>query len=69
MHIDNYGSLCAPVLDLLIYLGIYFELGQEELDITLVLDIHKDRLEVLSEGQLLASVSLAWCLNDSSDSW
>ena len=53
MHFDNCGSLRAPVLGLLIYLGIDVELGQRGLDKILVRDGHKSSLEVLSEGQLL----------------
>ena len=48
MHFDNCGSLCAPVPGLLVSLGIYVELGQEVLDITLVIDGHKASLEVIS---------------------
>ena len=37
MHFDSFGSLCALVLGLLVYLGIYVELVQEGLDVSLVL--------------------------------
>ena len=48
VHFDSWGSLRAPVPGLLVFLGIYFQLGQEGLDITLVLDLQKAGLEVLS---------------------
>ena len=38
MNFDNCGSLSAPVLGLIVSLGINVELLQESLDITLVLD-------------------------------
>ena len=59
VHFGSFGSLRAPIPGLLIYLGIYVELGQENLDITLVLDVQKTRLELISEGQILVAVSLA----------
>ena len=65
MHFDNSGSLCAPVPGLIVYLGIYIELGQEGLDITLVLHGKKARLEVLIEGKIIVAVSLYWWLSDS----
>ena len=40
---------------------------QEGLEISLVLDLHKTILEVLSEGQILVAASLAWWLRASSD--
>ena len=58
MNFGNCGSLRAPVLGLLVSLGMDVELGQEGLDIALVLDEQKDVLEVLSEDQLLVDVSL-----------
>ena len=48
IHFDNCGSLRAPGKVLLVHLGIYVELGQEGLDITLVIDGNKARIEVLS---------------------
>ena len=33
MNFDSFGSLCAPVLDLLVSLGIDVELGEEILNI------------------------------------
>ena len=63
MHFDNFGSLCAPILVLIFSLGIYVELVQEGLDITLVLDSHKSSLEVLIEGQILFYFSLSWFLS------
>ena len=63
MHFDNFGSLHAPFPSLMFSLGIDVELGQEVLDITLVLDVHKTSLEFLSEGQLLVAVSLTWWLS------
>ena len=56
IHFDNCGSLRAPGKCLLVHLGIYVELGQEGLDITLVLDDQNTRLEVLSKGQPLVAV-------------
>ena len=58
MNFGNFGSLRAPILGLLVSLGIDVELGQEGLDIAFVLDEQKDVLEVLSEDQLLVAVSL-----------
>ena len=66
MHVDNGGSLCAPVPGLLFPLGIYVELGQKLFVVTLVLDRNKAILEVLIEGRLFVAVSIAWCLNASS---
>ena len=65
IHFDNCGSLCALFLGLLVSLVIYVELVQEGLDITLVLDDQKASLEVLSEVQMLVSISLDWCLSAS----
>ena len=58
VHFGNYDSLRAPVTGLLVYLGIDVELGKEGLNITLVLNVQKASLEVLSEGQLLVDVYL-----------
>ena len=66
MHFDNFGSLRDPVPGLLVSLVIYVELGQKGLDITLVIDDQKDRLEVLSEGKILVAFSLYWWLSASS---
>ena len=66
MNFDNCGSLCAHVLGLLVNLVIDVDLGEEGLDITLVLDGHKASLEVIIEGHLLVDVSLAWWLSASS---
>ena len=38
MNFDSFGSLCAHVPGLLVSLGIDVELGQEGLDIALILD-------------------------------
>ena len=65
VHFDNFGSLHAPVLGLIVSLGIYIELVQEGLGITLVQGDQKNILEVLSEGQLLVTVSLACWISDS----
>ena len=62
IHFENCGNLHSPAPGLLVFLGIYVELAQEVLDITLVLSYHKARLEVLIEGQLRVAVSLSWCL-------
>ena len=59
MHFDRFGCLWAPVLGLLIYLGIYVELGQEGLHVILILDGHKADFKILGEIYLLL-VSLAW---------
>ena len=63
MYVESCGSLHVPLPGLLFYLIIYVELGQEGLEITLVLDEHKSSLEVLSEGHILVDISLAWCLS------
>ena len=39
MHFGSFGSICAPVPDLLVSLGIDVELLQEGLDIALILDV------------------------------
>ena len=67
MHFNNCVSLRSPVLGLLVSLGMYVELGQEGLDITLVFDGHTHILEVLIEDQLLVAASLAWWLSASSN--
>ena len=51
-----------------ISLGINVELGQETLEIALVLDGQKSSIEVLSEVQLLVSVYIALWLSASSTS-
>ena len=57
---DNYGSLHASVPGQLYPLSIDVELGQECLDIALVLDEQRASLEVISEGELLVAVFLNW---------
>ena len=47
IHFENWGCLHSPAPVLLISLVIIVELGQEGLDIILVLDGHKASLEVL----------------------
>ena len=59
MQFGYFGSAHAPVLGLLVSLGIYVDMVNEGLDIILVLDRQKTRPEVLSKGQLIFSVSLA----------
>ena len=59
MQFGRCGSLYAPVLGLLVSLGIYVELRREGLDMILFLDGQKAILEVLSKGQLLVAVSIA----------
>ena len=59
VHFDNCGSLHDPVPGLIFSMGIYDELVQEGLGINLVFDEQKNIIEVLSEGQLLVTVSLA----------
>ena len=59
MQFDQCGSLRVHVLGLLVYLGTYVELLQEDVDINLVLDGHNSRLEVLSEFQIIVAVSLS----------
>ena len=56
MNFRNCVSLLAPVPGLLVYLGIDVKLGQEGLDIILVIDVQKASLEVLSEGQILVAI-------------
>ena len=58
MHFGSCVSLRAPVPGLIVSLGIYVELGQEGLGITLVLDAQKSSFEVISYGKLLVDVSL-----------
>ena len=48
VQFDNCGSLCVPVLGLLIYQVIAVELIQEGLGINLVFDEQNSDLEVLS---------------------
>ena len=48
MHFDSFGGIFGPVPCLLISLGSDVELGQEGLDIYLILDRYKASLEVLS---------------------
>ena len=55
MHLLNCGSLRVPILGLIVSLGIDIELGQEVLDITLVLDDQKAILGVLTEVQMYLS--------------
>ena len=50
MHVENCCSIYSLVLVLLFFLGIYVELRQKGLDITLILYVQKAGLEVLSEG-------------------
>ena len=64
IHFGNFGILRAPVPGLLVSLGIYVELGQEGLDINLILDDQNSSLEVLCGGQILVAVSLSWCISD-----
>ena len=66
MNFESFGSLCSSFLGLLISLGIDVELGQEILDITLLLNNHKSGLEFLIESPLLVAISLAWWLSASS---
>ena len=66
---ENGGSLCAPLPGLLVSVGIDVDLVQEVLKITLVLDVQKTSLELLSEVQLLVDVSLAWWLSASYTDW
>ena len=68
VHFDNFGSLYASVPGLLISLGMYVELGKKILEITLVLDGQKASFEVLSGGQILVALYLAWFLSASSAS-
>ena len=69
MHFDCFGILCTPVPGLLICMGINVELGQEGLDIALILGGYKASLEVLGEGHILVTVSLAWWIIASSAAW
>ena len=66
VHFEKCGSLRAPVPGLLFSLGVYVELVQEGLDITLVLDVQKAILEVPNESQLLFAASLSWWISASS---
>ena len=70
MHFENWGSICEHFPSILVYLEIDIELGQEGLEINLVLDDQKARLEVLSEGHIIVDVSFAWWLSaPSADLW
>ena len=53
MQFDCCGSLRAPVLVLLVSLGIYVQLENEGLDISLVLDFQEAILVVLSQVQII----------------
>ena len=64
IHIEKLSSLCAPVPVLFFSLFKYVKLVQEGLDTTFVLDTQKYILEVLSEGNIVVAVSLAWCISD-----
>ena len=68
VHFENCGSLCDHFPGLLFFLVIYVKLGKEGLGITLVLDVYKSSLEVLSEGQIIVSVYLVlWISYSSTD--
>ena len=69
MHFDSFGSLYDPVLGLIVYLGIDFELVQEGLEIALDLDDYKAIIALLGEGQLFVAVSLAWWFSAFSTAW
>ena len=69
IQFDSFGNLCAPVPGLLVSLSVYFELGQEGLDITFILYGYKASLELLGKGQLFVAVSLSWWLSASSSAW
>ena len=69
IQFDSFGSICAPVLGIFVSLGNYVELGQENSDISLILDCYKASLEVLGEGQLLVDISLTWWFSASSTTW
>ena len=68
IQFDKCGSIRSFVPGLLVSLGIDVEMGQEGLDIALVLDGQNSSSEVFSEGRILVSVSLAWWLSASSTS-
>ena len=68
-HFDNCASICEPVTRLIISLGSNVDMGQEGLDITLVLDGKNTSLQVLSAGQILVAVYLYWWINASSTDW
>ena len=58
MNFDNCGSIRAPFHRVLVSVGIEVELGKGGLHISLLRDGHNVRIEFLSEGQLLVSISL-----------
>ena len=58
MYFSNYGSIHNPVPGLIISMGIYVELVQECLYISLVIYIQKAIIKVLSEVQILVNVSI-----------
>ena len=65
INFEHFGSLCSPVLGLIIFLGTYVELVQKVLDITLVINDQKVGLQFLTYVQLLVRASLAWCISAS----
>ena len=69
MHFKSFGSLCALILGLLFYLGIDVELVWQGLETALIFNGYKSILEVLGEGQIIVSVSLAWCFSVTSTAW
>ena len=69
IQFNSIGSLYAPVPGLLVYPCIDVELGEEVLDISLILYRYKASLEVFGEVQLLFAISLACWLSSSSASW
>ena len=69
VNFDGFGSLCAPVPGLLVYLFIDVELVQEGLEVTSIIDGYKASLELLGEGQIIVSVSLTWWFSATSSIW
>ena len=66
IYFGNSDSICDSVLGLLVLLTIDVELVNKYLDIALVLDGQKARLEVLIEDPLLVYVSISLRLSYSS---
>ena len=69
IHFENLDSLSAPVPGLLVSLGVCVGLVHEGLEITLVLDGQKSRLEVLSQGHIVVVVSTDLWLSAYSTHW
>ena len=59
VHFYRFGFICAPVPVIIVYLGIYVEVGQEGLRVILIIDVHEAGFKILDNVYLIL-VSLAW---------